>query len=177
MFKLLFANLGVFSLNLFFFPVDIFLNIFELFGSIMRAEMLLPVVASSLHKILEEGIQSGEVLPHEGGVDEVKKFKIFISGEVAKFIKDLVVWRTGHIKHSSHVILDFFEVVRQVVSFFFFFFQTLILLTDVFDELNDALVMIVIDTVLDLFVVDKGIVVPQEGFKELRNTILDSSLL
>lgn len=60
--------------------------------------------------------------------------------------------------------------------FLFFFFKTIVFLTNVFDEFNDSLIVIVINTVFDLFVVDESIVMIQERLEQLRNTIFDGSL-
>lgn len=70
-------------------------------------------------------------------------------------------------------MLDLFIAVDLV--FLFLFFETFVLFSDIFDELNDGFVVEVVDTVLDLLVMDEGIVVLQKGLEKLRNTVLDGS--
>ena len=72
------------------------------------------------------------------------------------------------------MILHFLVTVGGFLLFLFLI-KTLILLSDVFNELDDGLIMEIIDAIFDLVIMNKGIVVLEERLKQLRDTVFDSS--
>lgn len=63
--------------------------------------------------------------------------------------------------------------------FFFvllFLFGSVVLLTDVLNKFDDGFEVEIVDAVLDLFVMRKGVIVSQEALKQLRNAVFHGFL-
>lgn len=113
---------------------------------------------------------------HELAIDVVKQVEVLIAGEELQFLKVILVERTDSFHDLSDVFLDFIIVVSRFVLLFILILLIILeLLAYIFDELYDGLEVEIVGAVFDLVVVHEGIVVPQEGFKQLGDTVLDGA--
>jgi hypothetical protein len=75
------------------------------------------------------------------------------------------------------MFLDLREIIDKLFFLFLLFVQRIILLSDVFDKFDDSFIVIVIDTVLNLIVMNESIEVVQKWLEHLRDTVFNDSSL
>lgn len=76
------------------------------------------------------------------------------------------------------MISDLFEVVGRFLLFLLvFFIKSVILFSDIFYELDDGLIMVVVNRIFYLLVMEVGVEMLEEELKQLRDAVFDDSAL
>lgn len=131
---------------------------------------------SSFDQILQECTEPWELRLDKYPIHELKQLEVLIFVQETSFLQDRFIRLRFQIDDAFSMILDLFQRTF-LLWLLFLFIDGLILFSDIFDELDDGLVVEVINAVLiTLILLEEGIV-SEEGAEKLCNTVLDDHLL
>jgi hypothetical protein len=155
--------------------LDVLLDVLQLLRALCYAQVLLPLVRPTFDQVLQQSAETGKGLLHVGLVDEGEEVEVLVGAEVAELVEEGLVGRVGDFEYLLDVVPDGLVAVDGL--FLFLFVEGVVGLADVLDELDDGLEVVVVDAVLDVFVVDEGVEVVEERLEELGDAVLDDALL
>ena len=162
------------GLALVLLALDVLLDVLELLGPFCHAQVLLPPVAPALDQVLQQCAQPGEGLLHVALVDETQQLEILVSAELVHLLQHPFLRRIPHLQDRQHVISHCLVAVNSLL--FLLLVDCVVRFADVFDELNDSLVVVIVDAVLYVLVVDEGVEVLEERLEKLGDAVLDDPL-
>jgi hypothetical protein len=122
---------------------NVLLDLLEFLWAIGGRKMLDPLVGATLDQVLEEGAETGEVLPDECVIDEVEQLEVLVSVEELDLVQGLSVRGGLEGEDIGHMIADSLIVVR--FHAFLFFSEVFVDFSDVLDELDDGFKVVVVN--------------------------------